>query len=263
MGILNVTPDSFFDGGKFLDTDVALERALQMVDEGAEFIDVGGQSTRPGAEIVGAAEEIRRVLPVIEKIAPEIAKRGARISIDTFNEDVAKEALGAGASIINDVSSSLGALAGEKGVGWVAMHMRGTPQTMMELTYYEDVVAETREFLLAKAEEGKQSGAEEIWIDPGIGFAKNTGQNLEILRRIDELTDCGYGVAVGVSRKRFLGEIAREASGESSSVENRLEASLSLAAYLALKGVSMIRVHDVKMTVEAVSLAKPGTLGFR
>ena len=202
MGILNVTPDSFSDGGLFLGHAAALDHGRRLIDEGATVVDVGGESTRPGAEPVGVDEELKRVLPVVEGLADEV-----RVSIDTRHEEVAREAVAAGATIVNDVSAGLGSVAADLGVAWVAMHMVGDPRTMQEHPHYDDVVTEVRDYLVDRAEKARADGVREVWIDPGIGFGKTTGHNLEILANLRSLVDTGWPVVVGVSRKRFLGEL--------------------------------------------------------
>src|SRR5215207_8728037 len=180
MGILNVTPDSFSDGGRFLDPEVAIDHGRAMVREGAAIVDVGGESTRPGAEPVETAEELRRVVPVVEALAREL-----RVSIDTTKPEIARAAVAAGATLVNDVSASLGGLAAELGVGWVAMHMQGEPRTMQAAPHYDDVVDEVLAFLVGRAEAAQRAGVEEVWIDPGIGFGKTAAHNLSLLRHLN------------------------------------------------------------------------------
>jgi dihydropteroate synthase len=244
MGILNVTPDSFSDGGRYLDPDAALAHGLAMVADGASVIDVGGESTRPGATPVHEAEERRRVLPVIEALAPQV-----RVSIDTRHASVAEAAIAAGATLVNDVSATLHRVAAAHGVGWIAMHMRGEPSTMQDDPRYDDVVGEVRGYLVARAEEARAAGVEEIWIDPGIGFGKTVEHNLALLHRLGELTGVGFPVVVGTSRKGFLGVLTDDAP-----VHDRLEASLATAVVAAANGASMIRVHDVAHHVQAVRI---------
>lgn len=237
MGILNVTPDSFSDGGRHATIDAAVERARRMVDEGADLIDVGGESTRPGAEEVPAEVEIDRIAPVIERIA----SAGVAVSIDTRKAIVAKAALDAGATLVNDVSAgvfdaAMLPLVGDRGVPIVLMHMRGTPQTMDSLTGYDDVVADVRRELGERVTVARQAGVAEIFIDPGLGFAKTHAQSLELLRRIDELAVEGLPLVVGPSRKRFIG----------GDVEDRLEGTLAACAWCASRGVDIVRVHDVR-----------------
>jgi dihydropteroate synthase len=241
MGVLNVTPDSFSDGGRWLDPDAAVEHGLRMVAEGADVIDVGGESTRPGAEPVTPAEELRRVLPVVGALAPHV-----RISIDTRHAQVAEAAIDAGATLVNDVSASLANTAAAGGAGWVAMHMQGDPRTMQQAPAYDDVVAEVRAFLVERAD---AAGANEVWIDPGIGFGKTVEHNLSLLRHLDRLVSTGYPVLVGTSRKGFLGRLTDDAPAD-----DRLEASVATAAWALARGASMVRVHDVAPTVAAARL---------
>ncbi|MGQ0520943.1 MAG: dihydropteroate synthase [Actinomycetota bacterium] len=244
MGVLNVTPDSFSDGGRFLDPDLAVARGLAMVEEGAAVVDVGGESTRPGAAPVGEAEERRRVVPVVEALAPHV-----RVSIDTTKAAVALAAIEAGATLVNDVSASLHRVAAEAGVGWVAMHMRGTPGTMQDDPRYGDVVTEVRDYLVARAEAAAAAGVEEIWVDPGIGFGKTARHNLLLLRHLGTLVGAGYPVLVGTSRKSFLGALAGGAPAG-----DRLEGSLATAVCALAQGAGMVRVHDVAATVAAATL---------
>lgn len=245
MGVLNVTPDSFSDAGRWLDPDAAIEHARQMIAEGADVVDVGGESTRPGARPVDAREEIRRVLPVIEALAGEIV-----ISIDTRKDEVARVAVAAGASMINDVSAELWPVAAETGAGWVAMHMRADPSVMQEHAHYDDVVSEVRDHLVTRAEKARAAGVGEIWIDPGIGFAKTAAHNLSLLKHLDVLVETGWPVLVGTSRKSFLGEIA----GESLPPAERVEGTVATSAWAITRGARMVRVHDVRPAVMAARL---------
>ena len=242
MGVLNVTPDSFSDGGRWLDPEAAVAHGLEMVGEGADVVDVGGESTRPGAGEVPAEEERRRVVPVVERLVPHV-----RVSIDTRKAEVAHAALAAGATILNDVSASLHEVAAAHGAGWVAMHMRGTPATMQQEATYDDVVAEVGEFLVERAEAAAAAGVGEVWIDPGIGFAKTVEHNLRLLRHLDRLVETGFPVLVGVSRKSFIGTLTGGAP-----VDDRLEGSLAAAVWALAQGAAMVRVHDVQPTVQAV-----------
>jgi dihydropteroate synthase len=241
MGVLNVTPDSFSDGGRWLDPEAAVAHGLEMAAQGADVIDVGGESTRPGAEPVDQSEELRRVVPVVEALAPH-----ARVSIDTRKAAVAEAALEAGATIVNDVSAGLEAVAGAAGAGWVAMHMRGEPRTMQDDPRYRDVVGEVRDYLLGRVEAGRAAGVSEIWIDPGIGFGKTADQNLSLLRHLDQLVATGIPVAVGTSRKAFLGVLSGGAEPT-----DRVEGSVSTAVWAMLHGAAMVRVHDVSATAQA------------
>ncbi len=256
MGVLNVTPDSFSDGGRFFDPDAAVAHGLEMRAEGADVVDVGGESTRPGAEPVPEAEECRRVLPVIEALAPHV-----RVSVDTRKATVAEKAIEAGATMVNDVSASLEAVAAAGGVAWVAMHMQGTPQTMQLSPSYDDVVAEVNGFLVERAEAARRAGVEEIWVDPGIGFGKTVAHNLELLKHLGALASEGYPVLVGASRKSFLGVISGDDGGSPAPVPDRLEASLAVAVWAVNEGASMIRAHDVAATVQAVTLAGDEKVG--
>src|SRR5271156_3748200 len=262
MGVLNVTPDSFSDGGRYLRHDDAIARGLEMVSEGADLIDVGGESSRPGASPVEEAEELLRVIPVVEALAGEI-----RVSVDTVKERVAKEAVSAGATLINDIAGRLWPLAGDLGVGWVSMHMQGTPADMQLDPRYQDVVAEVHQEVLDRARRALAAGVGEVWVDPGIGFRKTSRDNLLLLRRVGELADeaaevGASGVLVGTSRKGFLRgfkdqeddlENDREA-GAPLSIEDRLEGSLATAVWCMTQRVGMVRVHDVGATVDAAGL---------
>jgi len=243
MGVLNVTPDSFSDGGRWYDLGAAVEHGLQLVDEGAAVIDVGGESTRPGAEPVDPDEERRRVVPVIEALVPHV-----RVSVDTRHADVAEAALEAGATLLNDVSASLApvAAAAGRGVGFVAMHMQGEPATMQVDPRYDDVVAQVEAYLVARADAAVAAGVEEVWIDPGIGFGKTLEHNLALLAHLDRLVATGFPVAVGTSRKGFLGTLLGGAL-----VDDRLEGSVATATWAMWQGARMVRAHDVRATAHA------------
>ena len=258
MGILNVTPDSFSDGGEHYEPghhpDVAVEQARRMVADGADLIDVGGESTRPGAEPVDEDEELRRVIPVVEALASD----GVIVSIDTMKAGVARRAVAAGAAIVNDVSA--GTIDGlllhtvaELDVPYVVMHMRGTPRTMQRDPRYTDVVGEVFDFLADHVRRLEHLGMsrERIIVDPGIGFGKTVAHNLEILRRVREFTSLGRPVLIGASRKSFIGTI----TGVEDPAE-RLEGSLVTAAYAVAAGAGIVRVHDVAETVRAVRTAR-------
>lgn len=252
MGILNVTPDSFSDGGKFMDPDAALKRAQQMVAEGADIIDIGGESTRPGAEPVSEEEELRRVLPVVERLAAEI---DVPISVDTYKARVADEALEAGAHMINDISAlrmdpKLGEVVARHGVPIVLMHMQGTPRTMQASPHYEDCVSEVMAFLREAISRAKSYGIPEssIVIDPGIGFGKALEHNLEILRRLPEFRSLGRPVLIGPSRKSFIGKVL------DLPLEERLEGTAATVAYAAACGVDFVRVHDVRAMARVVRM---------
>ncbi len=254
MGVLNVTPDSFSDGGQFLDTDAAVEHGLQMAAEGAAILDVGPESSRPGSQRISADEQIRRAIPVIERLA---AKVNIPISIDTYLPEVAKAALDAGAAVINDITAlsdpKMASLAAERGAAVVLMHMLGTPETMQTDPRYENVTAEVLDFLLARAAAAVQAGVprERIFIDPGIGFGKTTDHNLQLLRDISQFVKSGYRVLVGSSRKRFLGQI----TGRTDPAD-RIFATAATVAHCAAAGASVVRVHDVAAMVDVVRVIK-------
>jgi len=243
MGILNVTPDSFYDGGRYSSSDRALARAVEMAAEGADIIDVGGESTRPGSLPVEAGEEIDRVCPVIEKICGET---GIPVSVDTTKSAVALEAVKAGASIINDISGltfdpEVAAVAAEHKTGLVISHIRGIPENMQKNTSYGDLMKDILDFLNHSAENALKRGVarESIIIDPGIGFGKSFEQNYIILNNIGLLRGAGYPVLIGLSRKSLIGRLYQ---GE----EDRLPATIALNAAAVLKGADIIRVHDVR-----------------
>jgi dihydropteroate synthase len=273
MGVLNVTPDSFSDGGLYDTFERAVAHGLALADEGADVIDVGGESSRPGAQPVAAALEIERVVPVIEALAaaPALAARGVRLSVDTVKPEVATAAVAAGATLINDVSATLAEVAADSGAGWIAMHMRGEPRTMQDDPRYDDVTSEVRTFLLERAAEARRAGVAEVWVDPGIGFGKTIEHNLTLLAHLGELVDdaaaagCA-GVAVGTSRKRFLGLLAAAcgspagtppASLTPAPIEDRLPGSLATAATALVAGAGLVRVHDVAATVQLARLYGP------
>lgn len=252
MGVLNVTPDSFFDGGRWLDQEAAISHGERMAAEGAAVIDVGGESTRPGAAPVPEDEEIRRVVPVVAELVRRTGSM-ARISVDTRKRAVAEAALTAGATMVNDVSARLWPVAAEAGAAWVAMHMRGEPSTMTGLAAYDDVVTEVRDFLVDRAGQAAGGGVREVWVDPGIGFAKTTAHNLALLGRLSELTGTGWPVVVGASRKRFTGVLAGD-ERRPAPADERLPGSLAVAVWAAAQGAAMVRAHDVKATVHAAAL---------
>ena len=254
MGVLNVTPDSFSDGGLWLEPEAAIDHALEMVAEGAEIVDVGGESTRPGAEAVAEEEELQRVLPVISGLR---AAGVEAISIDTRKPEVARRALAAGVSIVNDTAGeestgAIDSLAAEAEAAVVVMHSRGTPATMRSLTDYDDVVRDVRSFLDRRASELRRAGVADdaIVLDPGIGFAKDAEQSLEILRRLDELTDLGHPVLVGASRKSFIGQTLDLPDG------HRVEATVAANLWAAIKGARLVRVHDVQANVRALRMVE-------
>lgn len=246
MGIINVTPDSFSDGGMWIDPQAAIAHGQQLAAQGADILDIGGESTRPGAADVSVDEELRRVIPVIEGL-----KGVKRISIDTKKAEVARAAVEAGASIINDVSASLWQVAASTGAAWIAMHMQGTPQTMQQEPAYENVVDDVLAFLVARAKTAEDAGVGEIWIDPGFGFGKTLHHNLTLLRELQVFANSGYPLAIGVSRKTFLGKITA-VNGEPPAPGDRDAASLAAAVWAISKGAGMIRVHDVQATVDAL-----------
>lgn len=257
MGVVNVTPDSFSDGGRFSTTDAAVAHGRALAADGADWIDVGGESTRPGAEPVDEAVELARVVPVVEQLADE----GLAVSVDTRKPAVARAAVAAGARLINDVSASLDDVAAELGVAWAAMHAQGDPRTMQLDPRYDDVVAEVRAFLLDRAGRAVARGVPEVWIDPGIGFGKTEAHNLELLGHLDELVATGHPVLVGTSRKAFLGALLGRSDGAAGPVpvDDRLEGSLATATWAMASGAGMVRVHDVRATRQA-ALVIGGTI---
>jgi len=251
VGILNVTPDSFSDGGKFFDREAAVLRAKEMVTEGADMIDVGGESSRPGSEPVSEEEELRRVIPVIERLVKEIQ---IPISIDTYKPGVAKRALQAGAKIINDITGltnpEMRKVVGEAKAPVILMHMQGKPKTMQENPVYSDVVSDIKEFFKTQIDLAKESGITEIILDPGIGFGKTLEHNLTILKHLSEFTDLGFPILVGPSRKAFIGTL----TGNLPALE-RLEGTLSALVIARMNGASYVRVHDVKEARRALQIA--------
>jgi dihydropteroate synthase len=254
MGILNVTPDSFSDGAQFLDRDSAIAHGLEMAAQGAAIIDVGGESTRPGSEPVVAAEQVRRVVPVIEALA---AKLAVPISIDTHDTEVARAALDAGASILNDITAlsdeRLAELAAERQVTVVLMHMQGTPSTMQVEPQYNDVVREVLDFLMTRSARARSFGIpkERLFVDPGIGFGKTLEHNLLLLANLDKLVATGYRVLVGTSRKRFVGTI----TGRENPAD-RIFGTAATVALCAAAGVSVVRVHDVGAMLDVVKVTQ-------
>jgi dihydropteroate synthase len=254
MGIVNVTPDSFYDGGRFLDTRAAVAHARQLVEQGAEIIDVGGESTRPGAAPVAEPEELRRVMPVIERLAAEIK---APISIDTAKPGVARAALAAGASIVNDVAANrqedaMWRLVAETGAGYVCMHALGTPRTMQLNPAYTDVVREVGEFFSGRLRRLRDCGviAEQVMLDPGIGFGKTVEHNLELLGATRSFARFRRPLLVGVSRKSFIGKVVGAEAAA------RLPGALACACLAVAAGVQIIRAHDVPETVQAVRMTE-------
>ena len=251
MGILNATPDSFSDGGKFLAAEKAVARGLQMVAEGADIIDIGGESTRPGAKSVETLEEIARTVPIIKKLRE---KTSALISIDTRKAEVARAAIAAGADIINDISAladpGMAAIAAETGAGLVLMHMLGTPETMQNNPQYADVVSDVRNFLEERTAFAVARGVapEQIALDPGIGFGKTDEHNLALLNGISALAASGRPVLIGASRKGFIGRLTGKEAND------RLAGSLAVAGFSILRGAHILRVHDVKESCDAARL---------
>jgi dihydropteroate synthase len=241
-GILNVTPDSFSDGGRFFDQTDAVLHAFQMAKDGADIIDVGGESTRPGAEAVSLEEELRRVVPVIHKIRQ---KSSVPISVDTYKSGVAVEALNAGANIVNDISGlhfdeKMADAIAERGASVVVMHIKGSPKDMQMNPHYDDVVKEVYEYLANAVEAARKKGIKQIMIDPGIGFGKSVEHNLELIHCLDEFRSIGVPILIGVSRKSFIGKIL------DTPVETRLEGTAAALTASILHGADVVRVHDVR-----------------
>jgi dihydropteroate synthase len=251
MGVINVTPDSFSDGGKFYDSNVAITHAKHLVSEGADIIDVGGESTRPGSESVSLDEEMRRVIPVIEGISKDV---NAPVSIDTCKSTVAKAALDAGACIINDISAmrsdpKIASVASEYSSPLILMHMQGTPKDMQKNPQYDDIMEDIKKFLKARVDFAISKGVprENIIIDPGIGFGKTLEHNYDIIRRLEELEQLNLPILIGTSRKSFIGNTL------GLDVDDRLEGTLATITMSIVNGADIVRVHDVK---EAVRTAK-------
>ncbi len=252
MGVVNVTPDSFSDGGLFLEPEAAIAHGAQLAREGAAILDVGGESTRPGADEVGVEEELARTQPVVS----DLAALGHRVSIDTSKSAVAEAALDAGAAIVNDVTALRGdpeiaALCADRGAGLVLMHMQGTPRTMQEAPSYDDVVDEVKAFLAERTEIAVAAGVREerIWLDPGIGFGKTLEHNFELLRRLGELRELGRPLVVGTSRKSFIGKIDGSEAGE------RIGGTIASSVLAAAEGADVLRVHDVAEVAQAIKVA--------
>jgi dihydropteroate synthase len=262
MGVVNVTPDSFSDGGSFLDPDAAIAHACELVSEGADILDIGGESTRPGADPVSADEELRRVLPVLEGVAA--ASVDAQVSIDTSKAPVARAAIAAGARIVNDVSALRGdpemaELVADSGAECCLMHMLGDPRTMQSDPRYRDVVDEVKAFLEERLSFAVRAGVSEerIMLDPGIGFGKTLAHNLTLLRRLGELRTLGRPLVVGTSRKSFIGRIAADAAGVSEPVaaSGRLPGTIATNVLALERGASVFRVHDVAPVRDALAVA--------
>ncbi len=267
MGVVNVTPDSFSDGGEYLDPARAVEHAAALVEQGADALDIGGESTRPGAAEVGAEEELARVLPVLDGLVGV----GVPVSIDTAKAAVADAAIEAGATIVNDVTAlrgdpELAGLCAERGVEVVLMHMQGNPRTMQEDPTYDDVVDDVKAFLAERIEHAVAAGIDErrIWVDPGIGFGKTADHNIQLLRRLGELRSLGRPLLVGTSRKSFIGKIT------GAPVERRLGGTIASCALAAANGADWVRVHDVEEVREGLVVAaaildpeRAGSIGER
>jgi dihydropteroate synthase len=251
MGVVNVTPDSFSDGGLYLDPEAAIAHGRELAAAGAEILDVGGESTRPGAEPVGAEEERRRVVPVIEGLDG----LGCELSVDTSKASVAAAALEAGATIVNDVTALRGdpgmaALCAERGATVVLMHMLGDPRTMQDDPRYDDVVADVKAFLSDRLEAALAAGIaeEDVWLDPGIGFGKTAAHNMELLRRLGELRELGRPLVIGTSRKSFIGRVDGSGPGE------RLGGTIASSVLAAAEGAAVLRVHDVAEVRQALAV---------
>jgi len=254
MGVLNITPDSFSDGGRYDQLESALVRARQMAAEGADIIDVGGESTRPGARPVELKEELRRVIPVVERLCDELS---IPVSIDTYKSDVARRALRAGASIVNDISAlrfdpKMPALIARTGAGLVLMHMKGTPRSMQRKPRYDDVVSEIYRFLAERIDRAVEAGIarEQLVVDPGIGFGKRLKDNLLLIDRLSEFLGLGLPVLVGVSRKSFIGQIL------DLPVEDRLEGTAAALSVAVSRGAALLRVHDVRQMVRVARMTR-------
>lgn len=253
MGVLNVTPDSFYDGGRYTQLDAAVQRALQMVEEGADIIDIGGESTRPGSQPVPEEEELRRVLPVIEAIR---ARVDVPLSIDTTKSRVAERALRAGACLVNDISGlgfdpHMAEIIAEHGALCCIMHIQGTPQTMQRNPQYDDVVRDISRYFEQRLALAERSGIprDRIWLDPGIGFGKTVEHNLDILRRLREFTVFGLPLLIGTSRKSFIGKVLGDLPPE-----ERLEGTAATIAVAIMNGANVVRVHDVRAMVRVARM---------
>ena len=251
MGVVNVTPDSFSDGGLYFDPDAAIARALRLIEDGADILDIGGESSRPGADPVDEVEELRRVVPVVRALAQSTS---VPLSIDTMKPGVAAEALRAGAHIVNDIGGLrdpeiLGVTA-QAGAAAVIMHMRGTPRTMQNDPVYADVVADVRAFLAERIAAAHAAGIEDVAVDPGIGFGKTAAHNFELLRRLEEFHALGCPLLIGPSRKSFLGALRGQESSK-----QRLEGTLAAVVIAAMKGCAIVRVHDVAECRRALAVA--------
>ena len=264
MGVVNVTPDSFSDGGRHDSVDAAIAHGLRLLDEGAHLLDVGGESTRPGALPVDEATELARTIPVIEGL--HAARPDVTLSIDTSKPLVAEAAAQAGATILNDVTASLEAVAARNGMGWIAMHASGPSATMQDDPFYDDVLGEITAFLSEAVARGEAAGVERVWIDPGIGFGKTLQHNLTLVANLDRLTPIAP-VVLAVSRKNTIGRLhaasdhgGDAATADPTATDDRLEGSLAIATWGGFLGVDMVRVHDVRATVHAVGVIEPREL---
>jgi dihydropteroate synthase len=253
MGILNITPDSFSDGGRFLEPSAAFDHAVAMAEEGADFIDIGAESTRPGSRPVPAGEQLARLIPVLRTVKKKVK---APVSVDTTSALVAQAALREGADIVNDISAlggdrRMAAVVARAGAPCILMHMKGRPRTMQNNPEYSDLMSEVTGFLAVALERGEAAGIErtQMLIDPGIGFGKTVAHNLELLRRLAELESLGVPIVVGPSRKRFIGAVSDSPPGE------RLEGTIAACVVAAKNGANVMRVHDVKPVVRALKLA--------
>ncbi len=261
MGVLNVTPDSFWDGGRYLERDAAVARACQMVEEGADLLDIGAESSRPGSEPVAIDEELRRLLPVLEAVCKKVT---VPVSVDTTKAAVARRAIDAGAAIINDISalrfdSAMPDVIATTGAGVILMHMQGTPKAMQDNPRYENVVAEVREFLAERTRAAAQAGIvpEQILLDPGFGFGKTVDHNLTLLAHLDDLATLGPPLVVGASRKAFIGHVLRR------DVDQRLMGTSAVVALAVERGARVVRVHDVGAMQDVVRMVEAVTLRSR
>ncbi|WP_039786433.1 dihydropteroate synthase [Actinoalloteichus spitiensis] len=264
MGVLNVTPDSFSDGGRYLDQTQAIHHGVELHQQGADIVDIGGESTRPGSSRVDADVEIARVVPVVR----ELAALGVTLSIDTSRAAVAEAALAAGAAVVNDVSGGLAdpgmaRVVAEAGAPWILMHWRGHSKSMNSLARYEDVVADVRAELLARVDEAVAAGVppESLVLDPGLGFAKNAEHNWALLNRLDALVELGFPVLVGASRKRFLGAALADRDGTPRPPAGREVATATVSALSASAGAWGVRVHDVVGSLDAIAVERAWRAG--
>lgn len=259
MGVVNVTPDSFSDGGRYVDLEAALQHAEALIEAGADVLDIGGESTRPGAHPVSIGEEINRVVPLIAALS---RRTDTPLSVDTFKPEVAKEACHAGATVWNDISALGGQdsleTAGRLGMEVILMHMRGEPRTMQSNPQYEDVVAEVEAFLLERAEAAVRAGVPNanVWLDPGIGFGKTLDHNLSLLRATDRLASHGFPLLMAASRKRFIAALEEREGAEPSSPDARLGATIAVHLHAIGQGAKMVRVHDVAEMKQALRVMR-------